>query len=223
MNMEISGIDRHGQAPNNMDVAELSDDDRKQLGRKLRDLRKERHFEQKEIHQKAGISLGTISAIETVKRPVRQESYEKYAAVFDTSVFELLHPNLPPTDPLWIGLNRDHLQIAHKFKDGLTKPRRAVEIILHDPRGEALAEVVIALQDVPTSSLLALLEIIAPRLESALAGMLTRKLEPGELLVLLTQLLETNPAFAEALRELIRDPELREDVWLAIRKSEEKQ
>jgi transcriptional regulator with XRE-family HTH domain len=175
-------------------------------------LRVDAQLQQKDIAARADLSLGTISAIETNKRPVLQESLEKYAEVFKTSVFELLHADdPPPTDPLWTGLNRDHLQIAHKFKDGLTKPRRAVEILLNEPQGEAVAELVLATQDVPIAAVLALLELWAQKLEPALEGQWTRTLAPGELFAVLAKLAETDPVFLALLRDTIRDPELREE------------
>jgi len=118
----------------NVGPVPLSLQDRVLVGRKLKALRIEAGLQQRQAAVKCDLSVGTIQAAETNKWPVGVENLDRYAALFGTTVHDILAPPPPAPppapDPLVVGLNREHLVIARKYALALRDQRAAVEQLL---------------------------------------------------------------------------------------------
>jgi len=73
-----------------------------QFGRRLKELRAERSWSQRDLETKSGIERGTIFRLEHGKVGPRLESMNAFAKCFQITLSELLHGvgHQPVTDPL---------------------------------------------------------------------------------------------------------------------------
>ena len=193
--MERSSIDRPGNRPNTTYV-ELRPYDRTPLGGKLRRLREEQGWKQKDVAEKLGVSVGTVQSAETPKETnVQRETLERYAGLFQTTVEKILHPELsgiPSTDPLVRDLNRDHLLLANRYMRALDDSRAAVKILLGPTDTlylETFAQIVIALERLVHQ---------LPQIGDATL----RVLDFPDLVVVIARGLDQDPTFEQRLRDL---------------------
>jgi transcriptional regulator with XRE-family HTH domain len=149
----------------------MTDAERQRIGRKLRALRIERGLDQIPAAEKAGISVGTLQAIEIPKKhDVKDSNIEKYAQVFGTTVTKLLKADaaaLSPTDPRLDDLNDEHLDIARSYMRAKRLPRQAIEVLLSHPATEdALSAILLRLHALPPERVIELnrWQIVAPEL-----------------------------------------------------------
>jgi transcriptional regulator with XRE-family HTH domain len=147
--MQLLSVDALDAAAKNRPMTR---EERKRIGKKLRALRTERDLKQAQVVEggKIGISLGTLQAIESNWYDVRDSNIEKYARVFGTSVTQLLKADEPktvaPTDPRYVDLHEEHLDIARRYMRGRKRTRAAVELLLDQPE-DALATLILTLAD----------------------------------------------------------------------------
>jgi transcriptional regulator with XRE-family HTH domain len=130
----------------------MTDAERERIGRKLRALRIERGLDQIPAAEKAGISVGTLQAIEKAKYEVRESNIERYALIFGTTLRKLVRPDEPlsPTDPRLVDLNDEHLEIARSYMVAKRRPREAIDVLLsHPPAEEALISLLLRLATLP--------------------------------------------------------------------------
>ena len=148
--MELVTVDSPDEPPKNW---RMTDAERVRIGRKLKALRIERGLDQIPAAEKAGISVGTLQAIEVPKKhDVRDSNIEKYAQVFGTTVTKLLKPDavLLPTDPRLDDLNDEHLDVARAYMRAKRRPREAIELLLsHPPAEDALINLLLRLATLP--------------------------------------------------------------------------
>lgn len=145
-------MDKHGL--NRIDVGRTRAKDRgvpigkaerRNIGKKLRALREDRGWYQEHVAKKSGLSRSSVFNIEHGRAHVRHDMIEKYAAVFGLGLVELLHEERHPLDAHLKGINVDHLTIAHGYKDARTTVRQAIEAVLAEHTGYALAQLVVGL------------------------------------------------------------------------------
>jgi transcriptional regulator with XRE-family HTH domain len=159
----------------------MTDAERERIGRKLRALRIERGLDQIPAALKAGLSVGTLQAIELNWYEVRDSNVEKYATIFGTTVKKLLRPEdtLSPSDRRLEDLNDEHLDVARHYMRAKRLPRQAVEVLLsHPPAEEALAKIVLRLATLPPERIAELERwlFVAPHLLPLLEDMWRRML-----------------------------------------------
>jgi transcriptional regulator with XRE-family HTH domain len=148
--MELVTVDSTEIAPKNW---RMTDAERGRIGRKLKALRIERGLDQIPAAKKAGISVGTLQAIERnrQKNPVKEGNIDKYAQAFNTTARKLLRSDeIAPTDPRLDDLNDEHLEIARSYMAAKRRPREAVEVLLSHPAADdALARLLLRLATLP--------------------------------------------------------------------------
>lgn len=148
--MELVAVDTPGFEPKNW---RMTDAERERIGRKLRALRIERGLDQIPAAKKAGLSVGTLQAIERNRQQhaVKDSNIEKYAQIFGTSIRKLLRSDeIAPTDPRIAELNEEHVAIGRGYALAKRLPRQAVEVLLSHPAAEeALAKLVLRLATLP--------------------------------------------------------------------------
>jgi transcriptional regulator with XRE-family HTH domain len=148
--MELVTVDAGWIPPKNW---RMTDAERQRIGRKLKALRIERGLDQIPAADKAGISVGTLQAIERNRQqhPVKESNIDKYALAFNTSVRKLLRSDeIAPTDPRIVELNDEHLEIARSYMVAKRRPREAIEVLLsHPPAEEALSALLLRLATLP--------------------------------------------------------------------------
>jgi len=174
-------------------------EERTRVGRRLQKLRNEQGLNQEDIAAKTGMSIGTVQAIEYNKHKVGIENIEAYAAVFGMTASQALHPETIPStvDPQWQDLNREHLAIARLYMKAYKTVREAVEALLVDDSSRV--EITIEMAEV----VLALKEATDPHIASWIAFLL---LERGDIVVPLARRFNDDPAFEQAVRDLLEAP-----------------
>lgn len=150
LRMELVSVDQPAEAPQNW---RMTDAERERIGRKLKALRVERGLDQIPAAEKAGISVGTLQAIEVNRQrhAVKDSNIEKYAGIFGTSIRKLLRSDeIAPTDPRIADLNEEHLEVGRGYMRAKRLPRQAVEVLLSNPAAEeAISKLVLRLATLP--------------------------------------------------------------------------
>ena len=148
--MQLVPVDTLGYEAKNWRMTEA---ERPRLGLKLKALRIQNKLKQETAAEKAGISTSTLQAIENnrQKNPVKVENFEKYAAIFGTSVRKLLKSDeITPTDPRYDDLNDEHLDVAYWYMRAKRRPRQVVDVLLAHPEiDDAIAKIVLHLATLP--------------------------------------------------------------------------
>jgi transcriptional regulator with XRE-family HTH domain len=126
-------------------VPQLTPEERTRVGQLLRELRRAQTplVKQAHIAQKIGCAIATVQAIEYNKYRVDRDTIEQYAAVFNTTIHQLLHPESTPivsADPRFADLNYEHLKIARRYMRAVDVVRVAVKLLLSETASDALAE-----------------------------------------------------------------------------------
>jgi transcriptional regulator with XRE-family HTH domain len=201
IDVENSGIDGRMMRPKNRRVL---DEDRIRIGNSLRRRREALGLDQIDVAKKgvmlAGgtFAVGTVQNIEYGKRKVTREKIDLYARVVGTTVDELLNPDtVQPPDPKWRDLNREHLEIARRYRNAYKTVRTAVEWLLDDnpEMGEApvaFADLVMAIQRAAEGDAVVLDAILV-------------LIERRGLLTAIAKRLEADPLFEDRLRALINN------------------
>jgi transcriptional regulator with XRE-family HTH domain len=175
----------------------LSQQERTRVGRLLQRLRDDQTQEQ--IADKLGCAIGTVQAIEYNKHKVDRDTIEQYAALFNTTTQQLLHPESPAiaaSDPLVADLNHEHLKIARRYMRAVDAVREAVKLLLtdNDVSAEEVAGIVVGLKQASEASPedgLAWIHIVMHR---------------ADLVQDLAHRLDTDPGFEAKLLELLNLP-----------------
>jgi len=186
------------------------DEDRRRIGTALKSCRQSLGLHQKDIAQKGRVlagtfSVGTVQNIEYGRRRVTREKIELYAKVVGTTFDELLNPHTvqQPTDSQFQGLNREHLDIARRYRDGLKNVRTAVEWLLaDDPLGEVtvtLAELMLAIK-------------AAAERDGVVLDAILVLVERRGLLSAIARRLEADPLFEDRLRALLNNKTKQSDL-----------
>jgi transcriptional regulator with XRE-family HTH domain len=168
-------------------------DQRVRIGTGLRRRRASLGLKQRDIAQKADIHVGTVQGIEYGGRKVSREKIEAYAKVVGTTIEELLNPDaVPPQDLIRHGLNREHLDIARRYKDGFRSVRDTVEMLLPNDPTDAesmadLANLILAIKRATDHDL-------------AVMGAIEVLLDDPALMIALARRMAADP---DALRELL--------------------
>ena len=148
--MELVTVDTPGITPKNW---RMTDAERERIGRRLKAIRIERGLDQIPAAEKAGISVGTLQAIERNRQrhPVKDSNIEKYAQIFGTTIRKLLKSDeAAPADPRVAEFNDEHIDVAWAYMRAKRMPRQAVEVMLsHPPFEEAMAAIVLRLATLP--------------------------------------------------------------------------
>lgn len=164
------------------------------VGRRLRDLRLDRAWKQRDVETRARLSRGTLTAIERGTRQVTRGSLEKYAEIFHTTADAILHGETTHQRTLTADLNEEHLGIARGYMKAKRKPRQAVEVILEERTGEDLAQILLVIKELAATHPLDVLAIL-------MAG-----LSRGDLLILVAERLARDPAFEALVRTQLSEP-----------------
>lgn len=160
--MELVSVDMPLRPAKNGTV--LTDEERTRLGLKLRALRVERGLRQVDAAEKAGLSVGTLQAIEGTRGHVKDDNVEKLAKIYGTSALKILKKidePVTPTNPLLKGLNEEHLDIAQRYKDARKRVRAAIELILSREDDSQLATVLLQIAALPPESRAHLEQVLA--------------------------------------------------------------
>jgi transcriptional regulator with XRE-family HTH domain len=127
--MQLLSVDDNGHA---FDNPRMAKDERKHVGSRLRALRAEKGWTQKQAARKAKIAVGTLQSIESGKREARESSLDQLARIYGKTFEELRRENTPimSTDARINGLSNEDFQIARLFHDASTAIRLRVSAIL---------------------------------------------------------------------------------------------
>jgi transcriptional regulator with XRE-family HTH domain len=192
--MDVWSIDLRGFRRKTSRVPKLSTEDRKRVGQLLRARREGQtpKLRQQDVAAKLGCVTGTVQNIERNRHDVDRDTIEQYAALFGTTIERLLHPEptaIAPSDPRFVDLHPEHLEIARGYMRGARVVRAAVEaLVAADPLAEELAKLMLALQR-----------------DTELAYWMTMLLEHGELATALARRLQSDQAFRDRLASLLDD------------------
>jgi len=111
-----------------------------EIGKRVRLRRVELGWTQQQLARKAKVALGTVQALEDAAnrkhpRQTTARNLEKIAKALERSIDDLLKnsADVAPTDPLYVGLSKEDLLIAHRFHDADTPTRLLTQRVL---RGE---------------------------------------------------------------------------------------
>jgi len=194
--MELVAVDTPGVQPKNW---RMTDAERERIGRKLRAMRIERGLDQIPAAEKAGLSVGTLQAIENNRKrhPVKDGNIERYAQSFGTTIRRLLKADeIAPTDPRLDDLNEEHLEVARSYMRARRDVRHGVEVLLSHPASDnALAQLLVKVCTLP------------PERVSELARLLTVAPDLFPVITELWQQFHVDPNYVALMKEglLVRD------------------
>ena len=200
MIMDVLNVDVWGIRRKTSRVPELTTEERTRVGGLLQERRGKQT--QGQIAKKLGCSISTVQNIEYNKVPVDRDTIEKYAALFGKTAHQLLNPEstmIAPSDPRYVDLNHQHLQIARRYMRAVDEVRAAVRVLLsdNDAVAEEFADLVLGLKRASDTA----------RDPAGLRRGLQILIDHDELVQRLAQRFEDSPEFAALLLDLINNPD----------------